>query len=114
MLLDDFKLPKEIINYINSYPAFKGHSGIINDRFWEWGFSDIEIKAERDSDKSNPIYKFCKSIWGSYDYHNATMTDAKEFLQWIEPAWCAYKRISSTEFFDPELETFGEDDLLDI
>ena len=113
MLRKDTKLPDDVMDYINSYPAFHVYDGIISNAFWiHSNFSDIEDKAERDC--LHPMYKFCRCIWGNYDYRNATIADAREFLQWIEPMWCKLKKIKTTGFFEKELETFDDDDMLDI
>ena len=40
--------------------------------------------------------------------------EAEEFLKWLDPLWCRWKGIETSGFFDDGLETFGEDDLMDI
>ena len=109
-------MPKEVIDYLNTYPAFmtgpEPDRGIIDAVFWIRVFSGICTSAELDD--CHPMHKFCLAIWSGTPYMDATIEDARKFLLELEPIWCKFKDIESSGFFDNEFETFGEDDLLDI
>ena len=103
-------LPRNVVNYINTYPAFeKDNGGIIDSDFWAWGFNKLQLKSLNEA-----FDRISRAIWHCSIYKEATMEEAKEFLKTIEPYWCEFKEISSTGFFGDELETFDEDDMLDI
>lgn len=112
-------MPIEVIDYLNTYPAFNlTHGERINDRFFDEYVSDAmaEVHIERGSNravpnepKNQPIANYCNAIWG-LDGYMMTMKEAEDLLRWMEPRWCEFKGIDSSGFFHEDSVTLNEDE----
>ena len=116
---DDLRMPVEVINYLNTYPAFSmTHGERINDEFFDQYISDAMVAVTVDHDRNRafadepenqPLANYCSAIWG-LDSYMMTMGEAEELLRWIEPRWCEFKEIDSSGFFHEDSVTLGEDE----
>ena len=116
---DDLRMPDEVIDYLNTYPAFKEtHGERINEWFFDRYISDVMITVTVDHDRNRtfadesenqPLANYCSAIWGLNGYM-MTMREAEDLLRWMEPKWCEYKGIDSSGFFQDDLLTLTEDE----
>lgn len=116
---DDLRMPDEVIDYLNTYPAFKEtHGERINEWFFDRYISDVMITVTVDHDRNRtfaeesenqPLANYCSAIWG-IDGYMMTMGEAEDLLRWMEPRWCEFKGIDSSGFFHDDLVTLDDEE----
>lgn len=100
-------MSEEVIDYLNSYPAFRETRGEqINNRFFCGYISDVMIKvtvdraanrAYADVPENQPLADYRSVVW---ELDCCTMDMAAEaLLRWMEPRWREFKGIDSSGFF---------------
>lgn len=115
----DLRVPQEVIDYLNTYPAFKETQGErIHDPFFDQYISDAMTKVHVDYDchmaianipEDQPLANYCSAIW-YLDGYTMTMEDAEDLLRWMEPRWCEFRGIGSSGFFREDSVTLNEDE----
>lgn len=116
---DDLRMPVEVIDYLNTYPAFNQTRGErINGQFFDQYVSDVMTMVTVDHDRNRvfadepenqPLANYCSAIWGIDDYM-MTMGEAEDLLRWMEPRWCEFKGIDSSGFFHDDLVTLDDEE----
>lgn len=116
---ENLHMPEEVIDYLNSYPAFKEtRSERINDMFFNDYISDVIINVIVDHEKNQafakdssnqPLADYCSAIWYLSGY-TMTMEDAEDLLRWMEPRWCEFKGIDSSGFFHDDSVTLCDEE----
>lgn len=116
---EDLHMPEEVIDYLNTYPAFKETRGErINDMFFNDYISNVMLtvvvnrekgRAFAEDSSDQPLADYCSAIWGLEGY-TMTMEDAEDLLRWMEPKWCAFRGIESSGFFHDDSVTLTEDE----
>lgn len=116
---DDLRMPDEVIDYLNTYPAFKEtHGERINDEFFDQYISDAMVAVTVDHDhnkvfanepENQPLANYCSVIW-CFDSYTMDMGDAEELLRWMEPRWCEFKGIGSSGFFHDDSVTLDDEE----
>ena len=116
---DDLRMPDEVIDYLNTYPAFKEtHGERINEWFFDRYISDVMITVTVDHDRNRtfadesenqPLANYCSAIWGLNGYM-MTIGEAEELLRWMEPKWCEFKGIDSSGFFHDDSVTLDDEE----
>lgn len=116
---DDLRMPVEVINYLNTYPAFSMTRGErINDTFFDQYISDAMVavtvdyarnRAFADEPENQPLANYCSAIWGLNSYM-MTMGEAEDLLRWMEPKWCEFRGIDSSGFFHDDLLTLCDEE----
>lgn len=102
--------PREIIDYLNTHPAFHG-SGVFDWHMWGEGFdgviNDLCFQHQQDYLRHQQDcfpFRFLNNIFGWTGKKEAfTKQDAREFLKWIEPYYCKYHKVETSGFFEKEL-----------
>jgi len=121
----------EARDMLNSHPAYStaDQDSYMNPHFFsEAGIGDY-IDWGPPEEKPDVVIRYHDCIrWkhGMRDYcflEDNRKTDgiapfsgaeAEEFLGWLDPLWCKWMGIETSGFFGNRLETFGEDDMMDI
>lgn len=116
---DSLHMPVEVIDYLNTYPAFKETCGErIHDPFFDQYVSDAMADVHVDYDlhgavpndpENKPLANYCSAIW-EIDGYMMTMEEAEDLLRWMEPRWCEFKGIESSGFFPEDSVTLTEDE----
>ena len=116
---DDLRMPAEVIDYLNTYPAFNQTRGErINGRFFDEYVSDVMVAVTVDQDRNRafadepenqPLANYCSAIWG-IDGYMMTMGEAEDLLRWMEPRWCEFKGIDSSGFFHDDSVTLCDEE----
>ena len=116
---DDLRMPVEVIDYLNTYPAFNQTRGErINGRFFDEYISDVMVAVTVDHDRNRtfanepenqPLANYCSAIWG-IDGYMMTMGEAEDLLRWMEPRWCEFKGIDSSDFFHDDSVTLDDEE----
>lgn len=116
---DGLHISDEIIDYLNSYPAFRETRGErINDRFFSDYISDVMInvtvdhaanRAYADVSENQPLADYCSVIW-ELDGYTMDMVAAEDLLRWMEPRWCEFKGINSSGFFHDDSVTLDDEE----
>ena len=116
---DDLRMPVEVIDYLNTYPAFNQTRGErINNEFFDQYISDAMTMVTVDHDRNRvfaeesenqPLANYCSAIWG-IDGYMMTMGEAEDLLRWMEPRWCEFKGIDSSGFFHEDSVTLDDEE----
>lgn len=116
---EDLHMPEEVIDYLNTYPAFKETRGErINDMFFNDYISNVMLtvvvnrekgRAFAEDSSDQPLADYCSAIWYLNGY-TMTMEDAEDLLRWMEPKWCEFRGIESSVFFHDDSVTLTEDE----
>lgn len=116
---DDLRMPIEVIDYLNTYPAFNQTRGErINGEFFDQYISDAMTMVTVDHDRNRvfaeesenqPLANYCSAIWG-IDGYMMTMGEAEDLLRWMEPRWCEFKGIDSSGFFPDDSVTLDDEE----
>lgn len=116
---DDLRMTVEVIDYLNTYPAFNQTWGErINDEFFGQYISDAMTMVTVDHDhnrvfaeesENQPLANYCSAIWG-IDGYMMTMGEAEDLLRWMEPRWCEFKGIGSSGFFHDDSVTLDDEE----
>lgn len=87
---DDLRMPIEVIDYLNTYPAFnQTHGERINDEFFDQYISDAMTMVTVDHDhnrtfadepENQPLANYCSAIWG-LDGYMMTMGGSGRFIK---------------------------------
>lgn len=116
---DDLRMSDEVIDYLNTYPAFNQTRGErINGEFFDQYISDAMTMVTVDHDRNRvfaeesenqPLANYCSAIWG-IDGYMMTMGEAEDLLRWMEPRWCEFKGIDSSGFFPDDSVTLDDEE----
>lgn len=116
---DDLRMTVEVIDYLNTYPAFNQTRGErINGEFFDQYISDAMTMVTVDHDRNRvfaeesenqPLANYCSAIWG-IDGYMMTMGEAEDLLRWMEPRWCEFKGIDSSGFFPDDSVTLDDEE----
>jgi len=88
-------IPTDILNYINSHPAYSSvQTAKVDWDLWLAGFTT----------KLEPYPDFYKIFWGgSSDDTPVTKQLAEDFLKWTEKVYCEVYHVKSSGFFESQL-----------
>ena len=116
---DDLRMPEEVIDYLNTYPAFsETHGERINDMFFNDYISDVMLtvvvnrekgRAFAEDSSNQPLADYCSVIW-ELDGYTMDMGAAEDLLRWMEPRWCEFKGIESSGFFHDDTVTLDDEE----
>lgn len=84
--------PKEVAEYLNSYPAFQTTYGYMNNDFF------VDMHMVEQLKKGNRITKRYAECAGLTTKKPFTMEEARGFLEWIDPLWCLWNGVKSSGF----------------
>ena len=94
--------PREIIDYINSHPAFHDSTGVFDWHMWREGFDGIILNISLHQDCLP--FRFLNNLFGwTGRTETFTKQDAREFLKWLETYYCKYHNVETSGFFEKEL-----------
>lgn len=105
---DGLRMSEEVIDYLNSYPAFRETRGEqINSRFFDEYISDVMInvtvdraanRTYADVPENQPLADYCGVVW-ELGGCTMDMAAAEALLRWMEPRWSEFKGIDGSGFF---------------
>lgn len=95
MIPDYPNIPKDILDYINSHPAYSSVSNAKVDwDLWNAGFTA----------RLGPHINFRKIFWGGGSSEvPVTKQLAEDFLKWTEEFYCEVHQIKTSGFFESQL-----------
>ena len=101
---------KDAREYLNSYPAYQESTWGLMDNEFYGHFVFTWLDGEKQvTDPNDCRTKYRNCVRGETDIP-FTMSDAEEFLKWLDPMWCEYKGIESTGFFAQDSVTLDDED----
>lgn len=117
---DGLRMSEEVIDYLNSYPAFRETRGErINNRFFGEYISDVMInvtvdhaanRAYADVPENQPLADYCSVVIWELDGCTMDMAAAEALLRWMEPRWREFKGIDSSGFFHDDSVILGDEE----
>ena len=93
MIPDYPNIPKDILDYINSHPAYTITNAKVAWDLWNAGYPR----------RIQPHNDFHKIFWGSTDGTPVTKQLADDFLKWTEKFYCEVHHVKTSGFFESQL-----------